>query len=280
MFPTYNINTISIPPIPMNMHILCLPQELQSIIISLIDTPSRWSLGQTSHIYAPLIVAQKTSWKLNDPSAGIPYRINLRKMKETMLVETISRQYTDLFKWLICNTCNNKSFGEYYTNFYSEKAAKTKSFDILKYIYELNPTFKYNPKILNSVVESGNIEMIEWMIERGFPGDDCTYGAAAGVSLELLQRLIFHKTKFVSNRCKDNRRFDLGDITASIDVDGHKVEFSVANCLLTAAEEGHLDTVKWLHQFMSTLDKNNVWIGWSVSNAVKNDHFEMIKWFR
>src|SRR6202140_5091539 len=67
--------------------------------------------------------------------------------RRTIISDVISNKYTKLFKWF-----TNGKFNVNYYNIYQYEAAKSCSFEILKYIHVNNPSYTLNKSLLINVI--------------------------------------------------------------------------------------------------------------------------------
>src|ERR1700688_3021606 len=65
----------------------------------------------------------------------------------TIIIDAISNKYTNQFKWF-----TNGKFDVNYYNIYQHKAAKSCSFEILKYIHVNSPSYALNAALLIDVI--------------------------------------------------------------------------------------------------------------------------------
>src|ERR1700693_5475754 len=68
--------------------------------------------------------------------------------RRTIISDTISNKYTKLFKWV-----TNGKFDMNYYNIYQREAAKSCSFEILKYIHANNPSYTLHESLLSVVID-------------------------------------------------------------------------------------------------------------------------------
>src|SRR6202166_70152 len=101
--------------------------------------------------------------------------------RRTIIIDAISNKYTKLFKW-----CTNGKFDVNYYNIYQHEAAKSCSFEILKYIHIINPSYTLNKSLLidviNRIEDSEQFAILKWARENGCPWDalTCAYAAHNG----------------------------------------------------------------------------------------------------
>src|ERR1700692_3917625 len=101
--------------------------------------------------------------------------------RRTIISDTISNKYTNLFKWF-----TNGKFDVKYYYIYQRKAAKSCSFEILKYIHANNPSYTLNASLLldviNRIEDIEQFEILKWARANGCPWDAniCSYAAENG----------------------------------------------------------------------------------------------------
>jgi Ankyrin repeats (many copies) len=128
-----------------------------------------------------------------------------------------------------------------------ERSAEGGHFEVLKWLFSNNVGTSYN--IMIKGVLGGNVEMMEWLIQRGYQfvkyEDDyyCSYAAMNG-HIEML--------KWLRNNA----------ISWSRDTCG------------SAAKYGHLDTLKWLRQNGCPWDEQ------TCHAAAARGHLEILQWAR
>ena len=140
--------------------ILNVPVELLLIVVSLLDTSSRYSLKQTKNtqnMYQSIVPKEKLDIVIND---------------------AILHGYTDMFKWLMPNPSRDLPAYSSFTSSYCVNAASAGSFEILKYICINEIMFTHS--IVAAAAGEGRIEIIGWLISRsGFVGDKCCWNETA-----------------------------------------------------------------------------------------------------
>src|ERR1700692_754925 len=135
--------------------------------------------------------------------------------RRTIIIDAISNKYTKLFKW-----CTNGKFDVNYYNFYQREAAKSCSFEILKYIHVNNPSYTLNEYLLTDVIDRlediEQFDILKWARENGCHWNTltCAYAAKNG-HFEILKWAR-------ENGCPWN-------------------EYTCAN----AAQNGHFEILKW-----------------------------------
>src|ERR1700688_2361817 len=101
--------------------------------------------------------------------------------RRTIIIDAISNKYTKLFKWF-----TNGKFDMNYYNIYQRKAAKSCSFEIMKYIHANNPFYTLNTSLLINVIDRvediEQFNILKWARENGCPWDEvtCAYAALNG----------------------------------------------------------------------------------------------------
>ena len=98
--------------------------------------------------------------------------------RRTIIIDVIFNKYTKLFKWF-----TNGKFDMKYYNIYQRKAAKSCSFEILKYIHANNPSYTLNASLLSDVIarieDSEQFEILKWARANGCPLRTLTCSCAA-----------------------------------------------------------------------------------------------------
>src|ERR1700692_355720 len=93
--------------------------------------------------------------------------------RRTIIIDAISNKYTKLFKWFT----NGKFDMNNYT-IYQREAAKSCSFEILKYIHANNPSYTLHESLLSVVIDrmedSEQFEILKWARANGCPWNTWT----------------------------------------------------------------------------------------------------------
>ena len=86
--------------------------------------------------------------------------------RRTIIIDAISNKYTKLFKWF-----TNGKFDMNYYNIYQHEAAKSCSFEIMKYIHANNPFYTLNASLLINVIDRlediEQFDILKWARENG-----------------------------------------------------------------------------------------------------------------
>ena len=274
-----------------------LPLELTSIIVGFLDISSKFSLSRTCRKFTRFLLIENS---LNN-----------------VIINSITNGYTEIFVWLINRRkdliCHNSKY-------YCTEAAKSGSFDILKYIYanellfdavmirapdvscaaSMNGHFdilkwllqnkcrRVDDNIFSGAAIHGRIDILEYLLENGYRcGNTVFIKAAASGQIKVLEwfrtRLGFSKKR----GCKWNVRLYRENVRLYSE----------------AAINGHLEVVKWLYVngcpynretggFAASNGHINIleWIletiddPWrdthACSYATKGNQFEILKWLR
>src|ERR1700688_4508363 len=147
-----------------------IPRDVLILIFSYMNSSSLFAMTNVSKFYHSIIKCDHD--------------------RRTIIIDAISNKYTKLFKWVT----NGKFDMNYYT-IYQNEAAKSCSFEILKYIHANNPSYTLNASLLidviNRVEDIEQFEILKWARANGFPWDTntCTYTAKNG-HLEILKWVI------------------------------------------------------------------------------------------
>jgi len=140
----------------MSMNILmAIPEELLSIVLYLLDMPTIFSLTLTLK-----------SVSEEHPLHKIFSSFLASKTITDIHRNTISKGYTNLFKWLV----HNKEIELIEENWhYSTIAAENNQLDILKYLH-VNKC-KWHQLTCNDVASKGHLEILKYVYENGYYWD-------------------------------------------------------------------------------------------------------------
>jgi len=203
-------------------YLLTIPHELLSLILDLLTISPIFSL---SHVCRTLRNICKN---------------NIKQNKRTIIIDTITNGYTNLFIWLNPNTDIPSKFD------YCKIAASCGSLDILKHIWNISISWQTNINsgdIMGDAAGYGHLEIVKWLYKNGCYWNTLVcYRAAYGGHLEVLKYL--H-----DNGCPWN-------------------EYACAH----AAESGQLEILKYLH------NNGCLWTSWACARAAGNGHLECLQY--
>src|ERR1700679_3082819 len=123
-----------------------LPQELLLIILSLLESSSKYSLTIISKFYLQY---------------HRRYMIIHKKEKIDIIIDAVSHNYVKMFKWLVPD---HNSVNESDKYIICKKAVTVGGIEILKHIYKninLNKTINLS-HIITIAAENGHFEILKW----------------------------------------------------------------------------------------------------------------------
>ena len=191
--------------------------------------------------------------------------------RRTIIIDAISNKYTKLFKWF-----TNGKFDAKYYSIYLHEAAKSCSFEILKYIHVNNPFYTLNTSLLIDVIDRlediEQLEILKWTRANGCPWDVCACtNAAENGHFEILKWARENGCPWDVSTCSRaalNGHFEILKWARE-----NECPWNVSTCAY-AAENGHFEILKWARENGCPWDEE------TCSYAAKNGHFEILKWAR
>src|SRR6202140_4519305 len=123
-----------------------IPRDVLILILSYMNPCSLFAMTNVSKFYHSIIKCDYN--------------------RRIIIIDAISNKYTKLFKWI-----TNGKFNVNYYNIYHHEAAKSCSFEILKYIHVNNSSYTLNKSLLIDVIDRiediEQIEILKWAIKNG-----------------------------------------------------------------------------------------------------------------
>src|ERR1700686_2645927 len=135
-----------------------IPRDVLILIFSYMNPSSLFAMSNVSKFYNSIIKCDYD--------------------RRTIIIDAISNKYTKLFKWF-----TNGKFDVKYYNIYQHEAAKSCSFEIMKYIHVNNPSYTLKSSLLSDVIDRlediEQFEILKWAIANGCPWNTytCEYAA-------------------------------------------------------------------------------------------------------
>jgi len=229
--------------------------ELLTLIVQFLDIATQFSFGNVSQLFV----------KYNENS--ISYNI---------IFVAISNQYTDLLKLLLPISKLNSISDEYTQQRLCIDAAKSNSFEILKYMLDLNNRPYWSSTlvsdVLNSAVRVGNLEMVKWLYSNGCTSDVFTCANATEQGhLEVLQYL--HEngcplTRFTMYHATIHNKIDILEYLHSNDCPGER------DVCVTAVRNSQFEVLKWFNEKGFSLGNK------ACEYAVENNRLDVLTWLR
>ena len=191
--------------------------------------------------------------------------------RRTIIIDAISNKYTKLFKW-----CTNDKFNIKYYSIYQREAAKSCSFEILKYIHVNNPFYTLNESLLIYVIDrledSEQLKILKWARENGCPWDAGTCSCAAqNGHFEILKWARENGCPWDAMTCSNAAQSGHFEILKWARENG--CPWDKYTCAY-AALNGHFEILKWARE------NGCPWDVWTCTYAAKNGHFDILKWAR
>ena len=247
------------------MIILHIPKELVLLIVSFLDTSSKFSLKFITKYFAIMLCSLR--------------------IKEDIIIDAVSNGYTDTVRWLMseddCGYCDVVSKGYFKFKNIFVAAIQSGCLEIVEWLYDTHKNeYSLGYSYYEEAASNGKFEILKWLrtkfCENVCPWNTQTcYGAAENGHFEILKWL---RAKFCENGCPWN-----ANICSGAAENGH---FEIlkwlrengcpwnANTCYGAAENGHFEILKWLRE------NGCQWNEDACYGAAKNGHFEILKWLR
>ena len=263
-----------------------LPTELIFIIVSLLSISSRFTLSYVLGII-PNNIKININNNININNLDDFYRARYR---ESLILDIISNNYTDLFEWFTDNNCRFLAKDK---RLYCKMAIINNNFRILKRIYLHNHSniCSHDSIILNEAIGNGQFDMAKWLYDNGckFIGSESYEKASSIGRIDILEWL-----KTVTADTDDVCSWDLNscyyaasnghlDTLKYLLENGCPRQLHGADCVcVTAAHNGHLDILQYLHEkdCSKQLHWNERTIEYAVDAPIEDIALKIIQYLR